>query len=437
MSVPRRRRCATRSDEAAVEQQRRQRSRTAPTRPRRARRGRFRAPRRRARRGSAHCRAVAAAGPSRATMTAASVPERVRGDREHARREEVEVGLGLGNRAAADAARSTARRSRSRPRGRRRRASAGRPSGRRRAAASRRRAAPRRGARRRGSRRERPGCSSRPPRPRRARPTPAANAASAAAQASSPGAGALAVAAHEIGAEPERDERRERRRGALPSRQSVLRDGARSPGAGPGVRAARLASSRGDAAEALSPHAGPDARAAGGARRAGRAGDPSPLARLQGGLRRDARAPAAGLPHRERGARLHRVRHRRVRVGVRQPPLAGREGARRLARRVRHALAEAGGGVRLRRRRADLRLGRRRRAPRTSRARLPRAAPGWRSSFTRRPRPASSPTSARSSPRATTRARSRSSTRSRASVPCRSRRTRGGSTSSSPARRRR
>ena len=48
-----------------------------------------------------------------------------------------------------------------------------------------------------------------------------------------------------------------------------------------------------------------------------------------------------GLPNGERRARLHVVRHRRVRVGVRESALAGREGARRLARGVRLALAEA------------------------------------------------------------------------------------------------
>ena len=44
------------------------------------------------------------------------------------------------------------------------------------------------------------------------------------------------------------------------------------------------------------------------------------------GLQRGGRAPAAGVPHEERRARLHRLRHRCVRVRGRQPPLARREG---------------------------------------------------------------------------------------------------------------
>ena len=54
---------------------------------------------------------------------------------------------------------------------------------------------------------------------------------------------------------------------------------------------------------------------------------------------------------------LHGFRDRSVRVGRRQSPFAGREGARRLARELRHPLAEDGSGIRLRCRPADLRVG--------------------------------------------------------------------------------
>ena len=54
-----------------------------------------------------------------------------------------------------------------------------------------------------------------------------------------------------------------------------------------------------------------------------------PVARLQGGVLRGACAAARGLSHRQRGARVHRLRNRRLRVGRDEPPLARLEGARR------------------------------------------------------------------------------------------------------------
>ena len=99
--------------------------------------------------------------------------------------------------------------------------------------------------------------------------------------------------------------------------------------------------------------------------------------------------------------------------------------------------AKLAAALRLRGRDARLRVGRDA-APGRPRAPARRDGRGDRSSSsTRRPRRASSPTSSRSSPPAATPARSPSSTRSRASARCRSRPTRGASTSSSPARRRR
>ena len=141
---------------------------------------------------------------------------------------------------------------------------------------------------------------------------------------------------------------------------------------------------------------------------------------------------------RERRPALHRVRIRRVRVRGREPPLAGRARPRRHRGRVRRALGEA---------------------------REPRTAPTSTSSATRwgeTPQPEDVRAAARGDgrgarlPRALgdvdrrrrrrarrsprqrgTRARSSSSTPCRASARSRSRPTRGGSTSSSPARRRR
>ena len=235
-----------------------------------------------------------------------------------------------------------------------------------------------------------------------------------------------------------------RRRGALPSRQSVVASCiAGEPvesnrGTAPACGGIRLATLGRDAAEALSPHARPDAGAAGGARGDRRAGDPPPLARLQGGLPGGARAPARGLPDRERGARLHRLRHRRLRVGRSSNLLSPGEKVLVVShgefgtRWQKMAAAFGCDVVPLTYEWGETPARRRRRA----RAR-PRAARRSRSSSTRRRRPASSPTSARSSPPATTPARSRSSTRSRASARFRSRPTPGGSTSSSPARRRR
>ena len=83
-----------------------------------------------------------------------------------------------------------------------------------------------------------------------------------------------------------------------------------------------------------------------------------------------------------------------------------------------------------------LRVGRGAGAGDVARGSTGRAASRSSSSSSRRPRPASSPTSRRSRRSEDAGALS-SSTRSRASAPCRSRPTPGGSTSSSPARRRR
>ena len=201
-----------------------------------------------------------------------------------------------------------------------------------------------------------------------------------------PRGGARSVAAHEIGARRSETSVAAKAR-AVPSPRSVLRSGhvggpcdrdgvrARTPG---GARCRRFAREHAAKHYLLTPGRHPGAarrpRGARGAR------PPPPLARLQGRLPRDARASVPGVPNRERGARLHRLRHGSLRVGVRQPRLAGREGARRLARRVRLALAEDGRRVRLRRRRVDLRLGRgtagRGRLAGSRRERCPGGVPG-------------------------------------------------------------
>ena len=112
-----------------------------------------------------------------------------------------------------------------------------------------------------------------------------------------------------------------------------------------------------------------------------------------------ARAAAGGAPDGERRAPLHLLRDRRVRVGDRQPLLAGRARARRLGRPLRRALGGDGADVRLRGRGAPLRLGRDADARRPrAQARRDRARSRSSSSSTRRRRPASSPTSRRSPP---------------------------------------
>ena len=128
-------------------------------------------------------------------------------------------------------------------------------------------------------------------------------------------------------------------------------------GAPPGERTrGRLRSDGRPPAEA--PHAGADVGAAVGAACPLGAGAPPPLARLRRGLRPRAGAPARGVPHGERGARLHVVGHGRVRVRRREPSLARRARARGLAGGVRGALAGDGARVRLRRRSARVRVGR-------------------------------------------------------------------------------
>ena len=194
---------------------------------------------------------------------------------------------------------------------------------------------------------------------------------------------------------------------------------------------------RGHAAEALSLHAGPDTGAAGGAGGDGGAGHPPPLARLQGRLRASAsrgcgrcsgprtRCSSSPPPAPAPSSRPSPTSSRRAR------------GRGRLARRLRRALAEDGRGVRLRRRRARPTTGAGPRAE-ESRGRSPRVGREGRvaralGDLDRR----RLPTSRRSPPLRRMRARSSSSTRSRASARFRSRPTPGGSTSSSPARRRR
>ena len=72
-----------------------------------------------------------------------------------------------------------------------------------------------------------------------------------------------------------------------------------------------------------------------------RAGGPPPLARLRRGLRARAQARLREVFRTENEVlALHVVGHGRVRVGRREPPLARRARARRLAGRVRRALAE-------------------------------------------------------------------------------------------------
>ena len=122
---------------------------------------------------------------------------------------------------------------------------------------------------------------------------------------------------------------------------------------------------------------------------------------------RGAGTPARGLPHRERGARLHGLRHGRVRVGGRQPPLAGRARPRRLAGQVRRALAEAGDARSAATSSRSPTPGARRRARTTCAAHSPRAGRRRCSSSTPRRRRASSATSSRCSRRAPRRARSR------------------------------
>ena len=87
-------------------------------------------------------------------------------------------------------------------------------------------------------------------------------------------------------------------------------------------------------------------------------------------LRAVPRAPARGMPDGIGRLALHRVGHRRLRVGGREPRLAGRAAPRRLCRKLRRALDRDDVRVRRRRRRAPLRVGRDARSggrPRTAR----------------------------------------------------------------------
>ncbi len=183
-------------------------------------------------------------------------------------------------------------------------------------------------------------------------------------------------------------------------------------------------------------HPGADARAAGGARRPRRAGRPSPQPRLQADLRKLPDAAPRGLPHGARRAALHRLRHRRVRVGGGEPRLAGRVAPRRLGRQLRRALGRHDRRLRRRGRPPALRVGRDARSRRRARAAAASASRRRSGSSTPRRRPASSATSRRSPLSRRRQARSSSSTRCRASARCAARPTPGASTSSSPARRR-
>ena len=170
----------------------------------------------------------------------------------------------------------------------------------------------------------------------------------------------------------------------------------------------------------------------------GRAGRAPPRPGLPPHLRALPRAAARRVPHRARRAALHLAGQRRDGVGRRQPARARRPRARALGRQLRRALGRA--RLRLRRRAHERRAasGARRRSPTTCAGRSTAAAPSRScTSPTRRPPPASSPTCRRWRRSRRRPARSWPSTRCRASAPCRSRPTRGASTWSPPARRRR
>ena len=140
---------------------------------------------------------------------------------------------------------------------------------------------------------------------------------------------------------------------------------------------------------------------------------------------------------RERRPLLRLDRLRGDGVGRRQPDPSGRAGRSSPLRQVRRALGGALRGIRRRRRTRRLRVGREGRA--RARRCCPRmqwtASRGSSSRPSRRPRPASSTTSPPSPRSRAATARCSASTRSRASAPSNCRRTSGGWTSSSPARR--
>ena len=135
------------------------------------------------------------------------------------------------------------------------------------------------------------------------------------------------------------------RRSSRRSRSARTGSGATAPPRRTGVGAAAcgLGRLRRDAS-AVAPHAGPDLGAARGARGA-RASRCSTTARPTSSrcLRTVAQERLREVFRTENEVLVFTVLgHGRVRVGGRQPPLAGRARARRLARGVRRALAEAG-----------------------------------------------------------------------------------------------
>ena len=190
-----------------------------------------------------------------------------------------------------------------------------RPSVRLPTAASRRRAAPLRADRRRGSKRGTPGCSSQRPSPTRSHRSRRRMPQARLPRPGDPVQGVAPVPADEVCAESERDEGGEEGEERFHLAQSVE--------ARPHNRRlqSRLAlGSENDAAEALPPHAGPDSRASRGARSARRAGHPSPFPDFKSVFEQARRAAERGVSHRERRARVHRVRNRRLRVGLGESP---------------------------------------------------------------------------------------------------------------------
>ena len=178
-----------------------------------------------------------------------------------------------------------------------------------------------------------------------------------------------------------------------------------------------------------------------GARGAGRAGRPPPRARLQAHLRALPRAAAGGLPHRARRAP---VRLRRAR-GAMESAVVEPRLARRPRRSSSSPATSASAGPTIARaygadvRAPALRVGRDACPRTTSRRASPRSAASTAVFLTHSETSTgvvSDVQALAAAARGSRRARA-SSTPSRASARCRSRPTRGGSTWSSPARRRR
>ncbi len=132
----------------------------------------------------------------------------------------------------------------------------------------------------------------------------------------------------------------------------VERRHARAPperGGGCGRRLTLFSPVRGESLRQAVPHdRRAHAAASGGVAGDGGADDVPPGARLHRGLRARAPAPEGRLPDRERGPGLHQLRHRRARVGRRQPGQARRARPRGVLRQVRRALVRAVRGVRRR-----------------------------------------------------------------------------------------